>query len=355
MMDKKTPLTFLYWILLGIFLFLFLYLVAKLSPIYGAFFSFIWSLMAPFLISCLIAYFLYPIVTKIQRLNIPRSLAILFIYVLFFGGISYLIYRVYPTIVHQLHDLNEQLPELLEMYKGFVYQLYEYTAFLPETVHDKMDQLIYDIEASVDEIIGNIVGGVTKVFDMIVLLTVIPVLVFYFLKDYQKIKQYIKTWIPSKYQSQTSSLVHKIDESLGGYIRGLLLVSFFVGVISFIAFYFLQIPYALVLGVVMGLTNIIPYFGPIIGAIPVVAITMTVSTKLVIIAIIVIFVIQLVEGNFLSPYIVGKSVETHPIAIIFALLLGGQIGGVIGMIVAVPLLTIMKVIVSHILTIRQMD
>jgi len=105
----------------------------------------------------------------------------------------------------------------------------------------------------------------------------------------------------------------------------------------------------------MGLTNIIPYFGPIIGAIPAIAITLTMSAKLIIFVLLAIFIIQLIESNLLSPYIVGKSINIHPVAIIFALLLGGEISGVIGMILAVPTLTILNVLLSHTVAIRRAD
>src|SRR5699024_8782775 len=104
----------------------------------------------------------------------------------------------------------------------------------------------------------------------------------------------------------------------------------------------------LVLSIIMGLTNVIPYFGPIIGAIPAVLITLTISKKLVLFVILAVFIVQIIENNFLSPYIVGKSIRIHPVLIIFALLLGGELGGVVGMIFAVPLLTIGNVIFKHI-------
>lgn len=355
MFRSKKALSFLYWLIIGIFVFLFIYLLVKLFPLYGTVFSFLWHLFAPFLIACLIAYLLYPVVNKIHSLNIPRGVAILLIYLLFFGGTAYLIYRVYPAMIHQLKDLNEQLPQFVDTYEALIYKLYEYTSFLPEAVHDKMDQLIISVEHSLDRILAKLVGVFTKIFDMIVLLTVIPVLVFYFLKDYEKIKSFFKKFIPKKYQRQTSLMCHAIDKSLGNYIRGQLIVCSFVSLTTFIVFYFLNIKYALLLAIIMGLTNIIPYFGPIIGAIPAIGITLMMSGKLVVFVLISIFVIQLIESNLLSPYIVGKSINIHPVAIIFVLLLGGKLFGVIGMILAVPLLTILKVITNHIIAFRRYD
>ncbi|MBY7143297.1 AI-2E family transporter [Virgibacillus sp. NKC19-3] len=353
MIRNKKAISVLYWLVTGIFVFLFAYLLVKLFPLYGAVFSFLLRLLSPFLVSLLIAYLLYPIIKKIHSYNIPRGIAVLSIYILFFGITAYVIYRVYPAVMHQLQDLKEQLPVFIRMYENLIYQLYEYTSFLPETVHDKIDGLITRVETSLENILDKLVGGVTRIFDAIIFLTVIPVLVFYFLKDYNKLKDYVKTFIPEKYRAQTSKLVHAIDKSLGSYIRGQLLVSLLVSLATWIVFQFLNINYALLLAIIMGITNLIPYFGPIIGAVPVMAIALTTSWKLVIFVLIAILAIQVIEGNFLSPYIVGKSINIHPIAIIFALLLGGELFGVIGLIVAVPLLTICKVITEHVIAMKH--
>src|SRR5690625_1747336 len=239
------------------------------------------------------------------------------------------------------------------MYEDAVYQIYESTSFLPETVHDKMDGFVMGLETKVENILGKLLGGFTKVFDVILIIMVIPVLVFYFLKDYKQIKNYFRKWVPRKYQPQASTLLHAINESLGNYIRGQLLVSLFVSIATLIAFHLLGIKYALLLAIIMGLTNIIPYFGPIIGAAPAVAITITTSTKLTIFVIVAVFVIQLIESNFISPYIVGKTMNIHPIAIIFALLLGGKVYGIIGMIIAVPALTILKEVINHLVIFKR--
>lgn len=354
MLKDKQRVTVLYWLLLGIMLFLFFYLLVRLFPIYGSFFSFLGQLSLPFLIAGLIAYLLHPITAKMDSWNIPRSVTILLIYLLFFGGIAYLIYRVYPATIVQLRDLSEQLPQFISMYQTFINQMYESTSFLPETVHDKMDELILRIETSIDQVLSKLVAGFTRVFDMIVIITVIPVLVFYFLKDYDKWKSVFKGYIPQKHRSNVSSILHGIDESLGGYIRGQLIVSLFVAITSYIVFEILNLEYALLLALIMGVTNLIPYFGPIIGAVPAVAIAFTMSVQTVIFVVIAIFLIQLLEGNLLAPYIVGKSIAIHPVAIIFALLLGGKLSGIMGMILAVPLLTVLKVIFTHVLAFRHM-
>ena len=353
MFEEIKSFKFIYWLIIAIFMFLFIFLLVKLFPLYGTFFSFLWKLISPFIVACFIAYLLYPIIERLHQHHIKKPYAILLIYLMFFGGTAYLIYRLYPAIILQLRDLNEHIPELIRMYENIISNLYESTSFLPEAVHDQIDQIITKLEKTLEEIIAKLLSGFTKIIDIVFIITIIPVLVFYFLKDYHKIKQVIKLIIPIKYHQKTSKLLHAIDERLGNYIRGQLLVSLFVSFTSLLVFHFLEIKYALLLAIIMGLTNVIPYFGPIIGAVPVIAITVTVSTKLVLIVIVSIIIIQIIESNFLSPYIVGKSINIHPVTIIFALLLGGQLSGVLGMLLAVPILTILKEIVIHLLDIQR--
>lgn len=351
--ERKKGSNLLYWLLLGIVLFVFSYLLVHMLPYYGAVFKFVWKLLLPFLIAALIAYLLYPLVEKINSLNIHKGLAILMLYLVFFGGIGYLFYRGYPAIVHQLHDLNQNLPQFIEMYQGWIYQIYSYTSFLPEAVHDRIDEMILTVETSLDNILAKLVGGFEKIIDMVITITVIPVLVFYFIKDYGKISGFFSRLIPARYRDESSLLMKQVDKGLGGYIRGQLIVSLFVSIASLVAFFLLKIKYSLLLAILMGVTNIIPYFGPIIGAVPTLAITYTTDGSKVIFVLLAIFIIQILEGNLLSPYIMGKTVEVHPVAIIFVLLLGGKLFGIWGLILAVPLLTISKVIVIQLLAFRS--
>jgi len=353
MFANKRPIQILYWLITGILAIFFVYLLVRLFPLYGTVFSFVWKLLSPFILAGLIAYLLYPIIRELQEHKINKTVAILLIYLLFFGGTAYLIYRGYPAFLHQLKDLEAHLPEFIRLYEDIIYNIYDSTSFLPEAVHDQIDHVINQIETTIENLLGKVIGNVTKLIDLIILMTIIPVLVFYFLKDYETIKRYLKKHIPAHYKAETNQLLYAINKSLGNYVRGQFIVSLFVSASTWIVFYLLGIEYSLLLAIIMGVTNIIPYFGPIIGAIPAIIITMTISQKLVIIVLITTFIIQLIESNFLSPYIVGKSINIHPVSIIFALLVGGQLSGILGMILAVPLLAILKEIMTHLLVFRR--
>lgn len=337
----------LFLLVCGILVLIFTFLLLQTYPYLTGLFSFLWRLSLPFLIAAFIAYLLFPIISFLDRQQIHKGLAVLIIYILFFGGLGFLFYRVYPQIIHQMKDLIENFPTFIGGYEGAINRIYNYTAFLPEAVHDELDDVIIQLENMLNALLTRLVNGFLHIFDMIIIISVIPVLVFYYIKDYQLFKNTMKNIFPTRLHGRIKKMIKSIDEGLGGYLRGQFIVSLFIALLTFIVFKWLDVPYALLLAISLGLTNIIPYFGPIIGAIPALLIAYTTSPTLALYVLITILVVQIIEGNFLSPYVVGKSVSIHPVAIIFVLLLGGELLGVIGMIIAVPTLAILKVIIKH--------
>lgn len=305
------------------------------------------SILLPFIIASFIAYVLHPFVQWIHKQQIHKAIAILLIYLLFVSSSSYGIYLLYPKVLGQLKDLHEHLPMYVQMYEDFMRTIDASAASFPDPLHTAIDQMIVQVEASLEKVIRKTIGGLTKLLDFIFVLMLIPVLVFYYLKDFTLIKDFLKKSIPPKHRQTIIDLLESVDDRLGKYIRGQALVSVFVLITSFIAYKLIGIDFALLLAIVMGIANIIPYFGPIIGAIPAVLITLTTSTHLVWFVIGSIVVIQLIENNLLSPYILGRSVRIHPIVIIFALVVGGKLFGVIGMMLAVPIVSVILALILY--------
>ncbi len=159
-------------------------------------------------------------------------------------------------------------------------------------------------------------------------------------------KKTVVSWVPNRYFEMTLIILHKTGTQLGRYIRGQLLVASIVGSLSIFALYLLEIKYAFFIGAMAGLANMIPYFGPIVGAVP--AIIMALihndgSLEIVAVVAVAFATIQLFENIFVSPFIVSKSVELHPLTVIIVILIGGQLVGIFGMLLAVPTASIIKV------------
>ncbi|XJZ26321.1 AI-2E family transporter [Bacillota bacterium Lsc_1132] len=304
-------------------------------------------ILLPFFIGGFITYLLHPIVEKLHEKGLHRGLAIFLIYFLFFGGVGFSLYKGIPVFIAQLKDLSENTPIFAEQYRSWIKQIQMHTAEWPDGLQGKMNDGINAFERKLDALLTLFIGFLVNFLNSAVVLMVIPFIAFYMLKDFDLIKRAAWYMTPKKWRKQGIRFLRDVDESLGSYIRGQLLVCFILGGISALLFWVFHLKYPLLLGMIVGLTDLIPYFGPIIGAVPAVIIAATMSTKLVIITIVIIFVIQFLEGNILSPYIVGKSLRMHPLVIMLAITAGGEIGGLIGLIFAVPAVVVLRVAIVH--------
>jgi len=294
-----------------------------------------------------ITYLLHPIVEKLHEKGLHRGLAIIFIYIIFFGGIGIGLYKGIPAIIDQLKDLSENAPAFAEQYRSWIDTLQSHTRAWPDGLQVRMNEGIDTFEKKMDSLLTIIVNILMKFLNSALIMLIIPFIAFYMLKDFALIKRAVWYITPKKWRKKGTLFLKDVDESLGSYIRGQLLVCVIIGSISALLFWVFDLKYPLLLGLIVGATNVIPYFGPIIGAVPAVIIATTTSIKLVIITLVIVFGLQFLEGNILSPYIVGKSLHMHPLVIMVALTAGGEIGGILGLILAVPVLAVLKVGIIH--------
>jgi predicted PurR-regulated permease PerM len=175
----------------------------------------------------------------------------------------------------------------------------------------------------------------------------VPFLAFYILKDFQLIEKTVLAIVPKEKRKQVITLLVDIDTALGNYIRGQLLVCMIIGILAYAGYWMIGMPYALLLACLVAIFNIIPYLGPFFGAAPAIILASTISLKMVLMVAVVNTVCQILEGNVISPQVVGRSLNMHPLLIIFALLVGGELAGVVGLILAVPCFAVIKVVLQH--------
>lgn len=334
---------------IGFFLLLFamLFIFLKLQQLWLPILRVITTVFIPFFIAAFISYLLHPTIERLHEAGLHRGVAVIIIYLLFFGGIGYGLYQGIPAIIHQLRDLSENIPVFADQYRDMVDVIQNKTNQWPDGAREKIDTGIVAVEGKLNQFLSKILNGIVELINSIVVFAIVPFIVFYMLKDFHLMKKTVWYLTPRKWRKEGKLFLRDVDASLGNYIRGQLLVCVVIGAISALMFWLVKMPYPLLFGFIIGVTNVIPYFGPIIGAIPAVIIGATVSIKMVIITLVIIFVLQFLEGNVLSPFIVGKSLHMHPVLIMFTLLVGGEVGGLIGLILAVPVLSVIKVAIIH--------
>lgn len=325
------------------------YVLIQLSPHFAWVWMVIKAILIPLFISLVIAYLLNPIVNLLGRRNVPRGIAVIIIYFSFSLFSIVFFMKTIPVLMAQFKDLAEHVPDIVGTYQKWLNEIHIHKYDLPDSLRLSIDQALLHSEKKTSSFFTSILNGAGSFLSKMISLLVIPFLVFYLLKDMKAIQKGVLLLIPRKQRKEFARVLAEIDAALGNYIAGQILVGFAVGMMAYIGYWILDMPYAIILAMVVMVTNIIPYFGPFIGAIPAILVALTLSLKMTIWIIVMNLIIQILEGNVLSPLIMGKRLHLHPILIIFALLVGGEVGGLVGLIFAVPIVAVIRVILNRII------
>lgn len=307
------------------------------------------AVLTPFLLALGLSYLMNPLVTYLEKRGAPRGVGTLVVYVGFTLFIALVGVYLFPRLFSQLEMLAEVIPEQAQQIQARLVAFYaRFNRFnIPEPLKGAVDDGIRRTEAALADFVRRMVSAVPGLLPKMTMLILVPVLAFYFTMDFPEIKMWLLSWIPSRWRSEVVGLLIEMDHALGSFIRGQLLVSAVVGVLIFAGLSIIGIDFALVIGLVAGLFNIIPYFGPVIGAIPAVIFAFLESPVLVVYVIILFVLVNQFESAVVGPNILGEQVGVHPVAVIFAILAGGHLFGVVGILLAVPTAAIIKVILRY--------
>ncbi|BCJ86296.1 UPF0118 membrane protein YrrI [Effusibacillus dendaii] len=323
------------------------YLLTQMSGLLLGIWIVLRAVLTPFLIAVMISYLLNPIVSRLVERGVPRGVSVLIIYVVFFTLLGVVLVNSIPVFIKQLKEFVESLPAIVEQVESWNKSLDSGARAMPDAVHKAIDANLLRFEEAVTEYITNFMGSLGSTVGQLLMAMIIPFLVFYMLKDLKVMERTVFIIFPVKRRRELVDLFKSIDEALGNYIRGQLIVMLAVGTLVYVGYLIIGMPYSLMLALLVGITNIIPYVGPFIGAAPAVILALTISPLMALKVTIVNLIVQQLEGNVISPQIVSKSLNLHPLVIILALLLGGEVGGIMGLILAVPIVAVMKVILEH--------
>lgn len=302
------------------------------------------NLLAPLVISIFLAYLLEPAVEALENRGLDRVWAILIVFVGLAGMATTLFLQLRVEISSEVQTVLAHV------------QL-EQPELLIEQIKEKL-KLSFPgaTQARIVDMIGKVmlhvfysffkpgVEGVMELFSTVGGLIIVPFLTFFILKDSRALQTAIVQRIPNRYFEMSLSLFHKASQQLGRYIRGVLLDGALVGLMVMIALSLLDVRYAVFIGVLAGMANLIPYLGPVLGGIPAIAVSVIDRGNFSgVPAVLLAFaVVKIIDDFLIQPYVVSKSVALHPVIVILAIYVGGNLAGILGMIVAVPLVAIIK-------------
>ena len=281
----------------------------------------------------------------------PRGMAILVTFVGLIGLVALALGFLIPLLVRQLRNFVLIVPAIAndanEFLLGVIEPLAE-SGILPIPAEDVMAGLVQDLSVRAREIVegllGGLVGFISGALNFGIVIFGMLFVAAYLLADVRKVKATFLKAAPRRYRRDALELWAAFGVSLSRYLGGLLFVVVIQGVLAGLALYILDVPYAILLGAWVSLTAIIPYLGAFLGGIPAVLVALIFESPTIAVLTVVAYVlIQQLEGNFLTPRIQGQALHVHPIIVLLAVIGGGQIGGLAGVIFAVPILAVLRV------------
>ncbi|MGG7643746.1 AI-2E family transporter [Rhodovulum sp. YNF3179] len=316
---------------------------AKIWGIAAAiFFVLLWYLgdvMLPFIVGSAVAYFLDPVADRLERLGFSRVLATATITVATVLLFILAALIVIPQLVKQLTALVNITPEIARGLYGFVNERFPQLLDEGSVLRQSLDGLANTVKSRGGEFVNGLLASVRNVVSAIVFILVVPVVAFYMLLSWDRMIAHVDAWLPRDHAPVIRRLAGQIDAVLAGFVRGQLSVCLILGVFYAAGLMLVGLDFGLVVGAIAGILTFIPYVGAIVGGALAIGLALFQfwSDPLMIAAVAAIFFVgQFVEGNFLTPNLVGGSVGLHPVWLLFALSAFGSLFGFVGMLVAVP-------------------
>ena len=304
--------------------------------------------ISPIFIGFLIAWLFDPAVTFLHKKKVPRIVGCIIVYVVLLSGLALLLYLFLPMFSQQIKDFVGTIPDIVADLKSFMNSVFDKFRGSIVDVDTVKNQLYLSIEEFGNELTNNLPNYIINVGKSIISAGIFIVfglmLGFYMLYDFDKLNKGLLKLVPKKWHAGYKELTSRINSSLRSYVQGVLMVMFLVFITQAIGLTIAGISAPMIFALFCAITDIIPYFGPYIGAIPAVVVGFTISPFVGVAVIVAIVIVQQLENNFYQPLIMGHTMKLHPVTIMLGLLIFEHFFGIIGMIVATPCIACLKVI-----------
>ncbi len=316
------------------------------------FFLTVIRILAPLFVGIVIAWLFNPFVTWLQKRGVRRGIGTAVTYFLIFSILYVMMQAIIPMLIYQINDFVKTLPDIFNTVKIWIEDLFARAGNLINMDTKGVQQ---DIFREIEDFGTGLAKGLpqmtisflTSVFSGAGVIVIGLIIGFYFLLTFDNASDSIFELVPKKYRKETKDLFHAVDTSLQRYVRGALIDCTAVFVVTSIGLWIVGLQSPLLFGLFCGITNIIPYAGPYIGGFPAVIVGFAEDPMIGLFTLLVIVVIQFVEGNFFQPLIMSKTTKLHPVTIMVGLLVFGHFWGILGMVVSTPIITSLKSIFMY--------
>ncbi|MFB5674318.1 AI-2E family transporter [Paenibacillus terreus] len=329
---------------------LIIFLGWKVNFIFKPLVSLFRLMIVPLMLSVFFYYLLRPIVDYLEKQKVKRAVSVLLIYLLGALLMTAFAWGVWPTLREQVFNLIDSAPDMINSLMEELQRLQRsrpVQQMLPDG-SDPLSQLSDALNRGVTFLSDYMTSIVAFISNFVIVIATFPLVLYYMLKEGSKFSAAAMNFIPKRYQKDGREVLQDMDSALGGFIVSRAVINVALGILMYIGFLIIGLPYALLLASIAVVLNFIPYIGAVVSSIPVIVIAFLESPAMALWSLVVIIAAQQIQDNVLSPYIFGKQLDIHPLTVVILLLVGGDLSGILGIIIAIPLYMCAKILVRKI-------
>ena len=340
------------WLLL---IFLIIYVGEKISFVFYPFIVFFRVFFVPVSFAIVFYYIFVPVIDWLEKKRIKRTWGVILFFLLLVVSVILVLLIFGASFENQLVKLAEYVPSFTDYVKETFQRVREHPIFARFQDSDfvaveRLSEYLSLVFSTFFDTIGSDISRlVSFLSNTIVGFVLLPVFLFYMLIEARDLRKKIVSFLPSGIQEKTNKILFEIDSGLNAFIKGRVIVCFFLAVLSFIGYVVIGLEAPLVLATIVFFTNFIPYLGPVLGAIPALLIGLIMSFSTFIKVLILVVAVQQIEGVFVSPQVMSKKLSIHPVIVIGTVMLGGHFAGILGVLFAVPFYLILRVLAVNLL------
>lgn len=335
--------------LLGVVIFIFHQVGFIFEPI-GVVFK---TIIGPVILAMILYYLFNPLVNWLEKHKVKRIYGVSAIFIVLIALIAVGIVLVVPILQKQVEGLIQSFPQYMDDLNKMVSDLFHNSALerpLANTLSN-IQKWFDHISDGIGSYLSKAVEGASTVFSTLtgfaLVMVTAPIITFFLLKDDQKFFAFVLSIIPPRFRQDAKEIGATMSSQVGAYLKGQILVSIAIGILTFIGFWLIKVPYSGTLSIIVGVTAVIPYIGPVIAFIPAAIVALMVSFGMFIKMTIVWMIVQMLNGHLIAPQVMGKRLVVHPLTIVIVLLVMGDLLGMFGLIFGIPIYAIAKVLVTY--------
>lgn len=300
-----------------------------------------------FSFALMLAYFFDPLYRYLIHKKVPRVLAIIVVFGIIIALLILTIVFLIPSMINQLNILYKEIPNFIENYQNLILSIKpQLSKFInPADVEILLKESLSELQKGVLGFSQTIIIYLSNIVSSITFgIVIIPLILFYLMRDLVIFKENLYIFVSRENKKEFKEVLEEIDRIVSGFIRGRIMVCFIVGALIGIGLYFLNLKFALIIGIVSGIFNFIPYLGPIVGVVLALIFALGQPWWTLLMIVVLFVLVNQLEAIYLNPNILGKGLGLHPLTVILSILICGQLLGILGVLVAVPLAAILKVL-----------